>query len=199
MLDWLEKHPGLASWLQFVGSVAAIWYAVRIASWTERRQSEQAWKTVVTFGNELVDTLSKLHSACVHENLEWIQRFPHVLDDLVELGQAIPLQHLPGGNIVKSCCGLRRTAAEAKGQLEMLRQRSKGKQTTNFADARMGFSRLLRDAREYRGYLVLIKHAVSSHSPWRTRTQLLISHAKKIWASVWPRKRIKQNQDRDNG
>ncbi len=60
MLEWFEKHPGTASWVQLVGSIAAIWYAARIASEAERRQRNRAWDAAIAFGGRLVQALSEL-------------------------------------------------------------------------------------------------------------------------------------------
>ncbi len=40
MLDWIEKHPGLAGWVQGIGSLIAIIAAVWVARWQAKRESK---------------------------------------------------------------------------------------------------------------------------------------------------------------
>src|SRR4051812_47221572 len=37
LLSWIEAHHGLASWVEALGVIAAIWGAVHIARWEDRR------------------------------------------------------------------------------------------------------------------------------------------------------------------
>lgn len=50
MLDWIEAHPGLASWVQAVGTVAALLFAVllpQIQRWRSERAASLAARNVV--------------------------------------------------------------------------------------------------------------------------------------------------------
>lgn len=47
VLLWIEHHPGLASWVQAVGSIGAIFGAFAISSGQERRQSRLAKRSSI--------------------------------------------------------------------------------------------------------------------------------------------------------
>lgn len=42
MLYWIEKHPGLASWVQAIGSIIAIGIAIWVPYWQKKQAHEQA-------------------------------------------------------------------------------------------------------------------------------------------------------------
>lgn len=42
MLYWIEKHPGLASWVQAIGSIIAIAIAIAVPWWQKRQAMKQA-------------------------------------------------------------------------------------------------------------------------------------------------------------
>lgn len=42
MLYWIEKHPGLASWVQALGSIIAIAIAIAVPWWQKRQAMKQA-------------------------------------------------------------------------------------------------------------------------------------------------------------
>lgn len=54
VLCWIEAHPGLASWVQAVGSIAAIMAAVGVAWMSVREQRLQGWRVERGFLKEAV-------------------------------------------------------------------------------------------------------------------------------------------------
>ena len=158
MFDWFEKHPGTANWVQVVGSVAAIWYAARIASKSERQQRERTWDAAISYANQVVQVLQELRDACSKKNREWIQRFPYVLDDLTDFGQSISLELLPPKNALNWFCELRPIIPQAKSKLDELLKNMDGKKELAYDDAEVSFNGLYTKALVLRGRLVMVRH-----------------------------------------
>jgi hypothetical protein len=174
MFNWFEQHPGTASWVQFLGTVAGIWYAVRVVSWGERRQRDRTWDAALVYADQLTRMLSELRDACSAQKPDWIRRFPYAIDDLVAFGQSISLELLPPKNALTWVCGLRRVAVQAKGYLEQTLTEMQDKKHPDYSSAQISFNALFNEATSLRGKLLLVRVATKRTVWQRTRAILTL-------------------------
>lgn len=67
LLKWIEEHPGLASWVQAFGSIAAIVASASIAVYATREARRTAWRTQ----RDAVDRFSDLAYWIAYELWPW--------------------------------------------------------------------------------------------------------------------------------
>ncbi|PVZ56519.1 hypothetical protein C9422_18525 [Pseudomonas sp. B1(2018)] len=116
---WIEHHPGLASWVQAVGSIASIWGAFAISNKQQKIQIklakkaanekaeslyaviENAVKTTTTFG-ELLQTKP---SEMVFKDLWQLVYKQHLESSVYSLGK-LPAHELGGYEAVRAYSGV---------------------------------------------------------------------------------------------
>lgn len=106
---WIEGHPGLASWLQAFGSIAALGIAIWVASSQRRAQlkadkekSKLLLSLVVTLAGraERAVVFKSKEISSVRANLNLITGLCHTLD-------AVDLMQLPRVELIEPICTLR--------------------------------------------------------------------------------------------
>ncbi|WP_223535367.1 hypothetical protein [Pseudomonas sp. GL-B-16] len=116
---WIESHPGLASWVQAVGSIASIWGAFAISNKQQKIQIklakkaanekadslyaviENAVKTTTTFG----ELLQSKPSEVVFKELWQLVYRPHLESSVYSLGK-LPAHELGGYGAVRAYSGV---------------------------------------------------------------------------------------------
>ncbi|WP_155766714.1 hypothetical protein [Pseudomonas putida] len=94
ILNWIESHPGLASWVQAVGSIAAIVAAIWIASRDSRmrRKAEAESRKNALARAEAVVSEATLRVVAAIDVLKEI--IPQFQIDVISKGLSQSLQHL---------------------------------------------------------------------------------------------------------
>lgn len=78
---WIEHHPGLASWVQAVGSICAIIYAVRIANKQFQRTVDQQNKEEILQNQRLIGYAGRVVGT-MRSTYTGIERYEYGIDEI---------------------------------------------------------------------------------------------------------------------
>lgn len=79
---WIEHHPGLASWVQAVGSICAIIYAVRIANKQFQRSTELQKTEEILQSQRLIGYAGRVISA-MRTTYDGIESYRYGVDEIL--------------------------------------------------------------------------------------------------------------------
>lgn len=126
LLTWIERHSGLAAWVQAVGAIlalaVAIFVPVRIARNRERLNRRRFLESVAAIGNEVRECFVIAATKCGDQTSG--ERFVRSVDALHRFRiasaaiTAIPVHQLPSYALTQSVLALQRLMSEALVQLE---------------------------------------------------------------------------------
>ncbi|WP_460139705.1 hypothetical protein [Pseudomonas sp. S2_E01] len=116
---WIEHHPGLASWVQALGSIAAIWGAFQISNMQVKKQSLhkekdtriQAWAYFAVAKSAVDNAISLFDSADEaisygHFKLNWDLHHSHMIESSLASLKLIPPHALGSYDLVIAFNGL---------------------------------------------------------------------------------------------
>jgi len=109
VLSWVEHHPGVASWVQAVGSVGAIGIAIWIAS-SQRRSQVRSEKEKAKLVLDLIKTVAgRADRAVSNESVSSMTLNAHMnlITGLCATLEKIDLLNLPAENMLEPTCNLR--------------------------------------------------------------------------------------------
>jgi len=116
---WIEHHPGLASWVQAFGSIAAIWGAFQISNMQVKKQNlhkeeearSQAWAYFAVTKSAVDNSLSLFDAADEaisygHFRLNWDLHHSHMIESSLASLKLIPPHALGSYDLVIAFNGL---------------------------------------------------------------------------------------------
>ncbi|MFP3369233.1 hypothetical protein [Pseudomonas sp. SIMBA_068] len=106
---WIEHHPGLASWVQAIGSIGAIGIAIWIAS-SQRRAEARADRAKSKLVLDLIKTVAaRADRAVSNDSVSSMTLNGHLnlIAGLYTTLEKIDLLNLPAENMLEPMCNLR--------------------------------------------------------------------------------------------